>query len=123
MDDGLPLKKTLELCHMVIGVRFVFQQILPSGFLSRIFVYIVNNIKMLSYDGIDVSEGININKTTASLDVCNGGHSVLMMYMNFSNITCINIHGVDYRISNGIRKREAITLLQNADLNEKSGTL
>ena len=123
MDDGLPLKKTLELRHMVIGVRFVFQQILPSSFFSRIFVYIVNNIKMLSYDGIDVSEGIDINKTTASLDVCNGCHGVLMMYMNFSNITSINIHGVDYRISNGIRKREAISLLQNADLNEKSGTL
>ena len=66
----------------------------------------MNNITMLYYDRIDVSEGIDINKTSASKDcdighcwyfldkgfkfqpnVCNVCHDVLMMSMNLSNIT------------------------------------
>ena len=68
------------------------------------------------YDRIDVSEGINVNKTNVSKecdichylyfldkgfkfqpDVCSGYHDVLMMSMNLSNIAILNIHGVDYR--------------------------
>ena len=60
---------------------------------------------MLHYDRINLSEGININKTSASreciichywyilekgfkfqLDVCNGCHHLLMMSMNLNNI-------------------------------------
>ena len=63
---------------------------------------------MLYYDGIDISKGIYINKTSASkqcdtchywyfLDkgftfqryVCNGCHDVLMMSINFNNIAIL----------------------------------
>ena len=97
---------------------------------------------MLYYDRIYVSEGIDVNTTSASkecnichywyllnegfkfqADVCNGCHGVLMMSTNLSDIATLNIHGVDYRcIINGISKTEAVSLLQNVDLNEKSGT-
>ena len=98
---------------------------------------------MLYYNRIDVSEGINVNKTSESKecdicyywyfldkgfkfqpDLCNGCHDVLMMSMKFSNIAILNIHGADYRcIISRISTNEAINLMQNIDLTEKSGTL
>ena len=47
-----------------------------------------------------------------------------MMSMNLSNIAILNIKGSDYCcIISLISKSEAIKLLQNTDLTEKSGTL
>ena len=44
--------------------------------------------------------------------------------MNLSDISILNIKNADYRCTiNGISKSEAIVLLQNIDLLEKSGTL
>ena len=57
-------------------------------------------------------------------DICNGCHDVLMMSVNLSHITILNIHGADYCcIINGISKSDAINLTQNIDLTGKSGTL
>ena len=98
---------------------------------------------MLYFDRIDVSEGISVNKTSTSKEcdifrywyflnfgfkpqsnVCNRCHDLLMMFMNLSNIAILNIEVSDYRcIISLISKNEAINLLQNADLTEKSGTL
>ena len=47
-----------------------------------------------------------------------------MMSKNVSNIAILNIKGSDYRcIISLISKNEAINLLQNANLTEKSGTI
>ena len=47
-----------------------------------------------------------------------------MMPVNLSNITISENKNVDYcSIISGISKSEAISLLQNIDLAEKSGTL
>ena len=98
---------------------------------------------MIYYDRIDVSEGIDVNKTSASKEcdvchywyflnysfkfqpnVCNRCHDLLMMSMNLSDIAILNIKGSDYRcIISLISKNEAINLLQNGDLTDKSGTL
>ena len=98
---------------------------------------------MLYFDRIDVSEGIDFNKTSASKEcdicpycyflnkgfkfqsnVCSRFHDLLMMSMNLSDIAILNFKGYDYRgIISGIRKSEAINLMQNTDLTEKSGTL
>ena len=57
-------------------------------------------------------------------NICNRYHDLLMMSMNLSNIAILNIKGSDYRcVISGISKNEAINLIQNADLTEKSGTL
>ena len=46
------------------------------------------------------------------------------MSMNLSNIAILKIHGVNYFcIITGIRKSEAVNLLQKSDLNKESGTL
>ena len=98
---------------------------------------------MLYYGRIDVSEGTNINKTVSSKEcdicyycyflnkgynfqpyVCNRYHDLLTMSMKISDIAILNIKGADYRcIISGISKSEAINLMQNIDLTEKSGTL
>ena len=98
---------------------------------------------MLYYDRIDVSEGIDVNKTSESkacdifhywyfLDkafkfqpnVCDGCHDLLVMSVNLSNIAILNIKCFDHcYIISRISKNEAINLLQHADLTEKSGTL
>ena len=57
-------------------------------------------------------------------DACNEFHDVLMMSINLNDIAILSIHGVDYHcIIHGISKSEAMGLLRNANLNEKSGTL
>ena len=96
---------------------------------------------MAYFDRTDVSESIDVNKTSASKvliiwhywyfldkgfkvipDVWgNGFHDVLITSMNVNNIAILNICGVDYCcIINGISKVEAIKLLQIATLNEKN---
>ena len=57
-------------------------------------------------------------------NVCNRCHDLLMMSMNLDDIAILNIKGSVYCcIINRISKNEAINLMQNADLTEKSGTL
>ena len=83
----------------------------------------MNNLKMLYFDKIDVSEGIDVNKTSGSKEcdichcwyflnkgfkfqpyVCNRCHDLLMS-MNLSNIYILNIKNADYHcIISGINK-------------------
>ena len=92
--------------------------------------------KMIYYDKTDVSEVIDVNKTSASKEcdvfhywyflnysckfqpnVCNRCHDLLMMSVNLGDIAILNIKGSDYCcIICLIRKNKAINLLQNADL-------
>ena len=100
-------------------------------------IYII--YKMLYYDRLDVSEGIDVNKTSASTECiichyqyflnkgfrfqpavcCNSSHDVLLMSIDIKSIANLNIHGGDYHcIIVGITKSKAIDLLKNVDLNE-----
>ena len=57
-------------------------------------------------------------------NVYNRCHDLLMMSVNLSDIAILNIKGSDLSlIIRLISKNEAINLMQNADLTEKSGTL
>ena len=98
---------------------------------------------MLYFNRSDVSEGIDVNKTSEpkQVDIChyqyfldkgfkfkpnvdNGCHDLLMTSKNFSDIAFLNIKASDYHCIIGrISKNEAINLMQNADLTEKIGTL
>ena len=98
---------------------------------------------MLYFDRIDIYEGIDVNKTSASKEcdichywyflnysfklqsnACNRCHDLLMMSMNLNDIAILNIKGSDYGCNISlISKNEAINLTQNADLTKKSGTL
>ena len=100
---------------------------------------------MLHYDRIDVSEETDVSKTKTGEskecdichywyflnqgfkfqpNVCNGCHNLLMMFVNLSDVTIPIIKGCDYCcIVSRISKNEAINLMQNTDLTEKSRTL
>ena len=95
---------------------------------------------MLYFDRIQVSEGVDINKTSTlkecdichywyflnysfkfQTNVCNRCLNLLMMFMNLSSIAILNIKGSDYRcIVSLISKNEDINLMQNADLTKKA---
>ena len=60
-DDNLPLK-AFEFYDMIIAVTSVFHE--GNNYYSQAFLgECLYNLKMLEYDKIDVSEGINVNKT------------------------------------------------------------
>ena len=103
----------------------------------------MNNIKMLCFDRIDVSEGIDVNKTSKSKKcdichywyflnkgfkfqphICNKCHDLLMISIGLSDVAVLNVEGSGYHyIISRISKSEAVKLFQNTDLTEKSGTL
>ena len=94
---------------------------------------------MLQYDRIDVSKGIDINKTSESKEfmlchywcfkdvgykfqpyLCNGCHAISMMAFELKNIAILNAKGVDYRcILWGVSRDEAVNRLNNSVLEEK----
>ena len=71
----------------------------------------VNSIDILYYDRIEVSEGININNSSASKEciICHYWYFLDKRFkfqpMNLNNITFLNIHYFDYCcITNGISR-------------------
>ena len=98
---------------------------------------------MLYYYRTDVSEGIDVNKTSPSkeCDIChywyflnyilkfqpnvfNRCHDLLLMFLNLSDIAILNIKDSDYCCTISlISKNEAINLLQNDDLTEKKWSM
>ena len=94
---------------------------------------------MLQYDRIDVSEGIDINKTSESKErmlchywyfkdvgykfqpyLCNACHTVSMIVYELKNIAILNAKGVAYRcILWGISRDEAVNKLNNSALEYK----
>ena len=93
---------------------------------------------MLYFHRIDISEGIDVSKTSASKEcdichswyflkysfkfqsnVCNKYHDLLMMPMNLRDIATLNIKGSDYCcIVSLIIKNEVISLMQSANLTQ-----
>ena len=98
---------------------------------------------MLKYDRIDISEGIDINKTNASKEcgichywyfldknfnyepyLCNGCHDLMQKAMNFNDVAIVSIKGNDYRIHFWYMSKDyAISMINNSNLDEKTGSL
>ena len=98
---------------------------------------------MLEYDRIDISEVIDINKTNAPKEcdichycyfldknfnyesyLCNGCHDLMQKAMNFNDFAITSIKGNDYRIHFCyIGKDDAISIINNSSLNEKTGSI
>ena len=95
---------------------------------------------MLEYDRIDISKGIDINKTNPSKEcdiywyfldknfnyepyLCNGCHDLMQKGMNFIDVAIVSIKGNDYRIHFWyISKHDAINIMKSSDF-KKSGSL
>ena len=98
---------------------------------------------MREYDRIDISEGIDVNKTSASKEcdvyhywyfldksfnyepyLCNGCHDLMQKAINFNDVAIVSIKENDYRIQFWyMRKDETISIMHYSRLNEKTGLL
>ena len=95
-------------------------------------------------DRINISEGIDVNKSNDKLkecDICHywyfldknftfeqypcdGCHDLMEKAMSFNNVVIVSIKGSDYIIHFWyVRKDDAISIMHNSNLSDKTGTL
>ena len=98
---------------------------------------------MLKYDRIDISEGIDVNKTSASKEcdicrylyfkdicfkyesyLCNSCHDLMQKAMSFNNVAIVHVKGSAYRTHFWyMSKDDAINIMNNSNLVDKNGVL
>ena len=98
---------------------------------------------MLEHDRIDISEGIDVNKTNLSKEcdifhylyfkdigfkyekyLCNGCHDLMQKAMSFDNVAIVYVKGSAYRINFWyIGQDDAINIMNGSNLVDKSGVL
>ena len=98
---------------------------------------------MLEYEGIDISEGIDVNKTNLLKEcdichylyftdigfkyepyLCNGCHGLMQKAMSFNNIAIAYVKGNAYRINfRYMSKDDAINIMNGSTLLDKRGVL
>ena len=98
---------------------------------------------MLEDDRTDISEGINVNKTSLSNEcdichylyfknigfkyepyLCNGCHDLMQKAMSFNNVAIVYVKGSAYRINFWyMSKNDAINIMNGSNLVDKSGVL
>ena len=98
---------------------------------------------MLEYDRIDISEGIDVNKTNLSKEcdichywcfkdigfkyephLCNGCHDLMQKAMSFNTIAITYVRGSAYRINFWYRSKDgAINIINGSNLVDKKGVL
>ena len=96
--------------------------------------------KMLYYNKVKVSDGIDINKSNKSKEcmichywyfedigykyereVCNGCHDISMIAYELENITKLNVKDIDHRcVIWNMTINDAIDKLKNSELDDKS---
>ena len=98
---------------------------------------------MLEYDRIDISEGIDVNKTSLSKEcdichywyfkdigfkyepyLCNGCHDLMQKTMSFNDVAIVYIKGSAYRMHFwDMSKNVAISLINDSNLVDAKGVL
>ena len=98
---------------------------------------------MLEYDRINVSEGIDVNKTNASKEsdichcwyfedigfkcepcLCNGCHDLMRKAMSFNDVAIVYVKGNAYRTLFLVHEQnDAISITNNSNLIDKKGVL
>ena len=98
---------------------------------------------MLEYDRIDISEGIDVNKTSASKEcdichywyfeeigfkyepyLCNSCHDLMQKAMSFDDVAIVYVKGSAYKIHFWhMSKNNAISIMNNSNFVDKKGVL
>ena len=98
---------------------------------------------MLEHDRINISKGMDVNKTNASkefdvchywyfkdiglkydLYLCNGCHDLMQKAMTFNDVAIVYVKGNTYRIHFWyMSKNDAISIMNNSNLIDKKGVL
>ena len=133
-DDDLPLNKPLKFHAMTIIIRSVFEE--DDKFYLQLFLddalYELHiKKKMLEYDRIDILEGMDVNKTSASkeCDICHfwyfkyigfkyeprGCHDLMQKAMIFNDVAIFMLKKVLTKFTFGI--------MNNFNLVDKKGVL
>ena len=141
-DDDLPLNKTLKFHAMTIIIRSVFEE--DDKFYLQLFLddalYELHIKKMLEYDRIDILEGMDVNKTSASkeCDICHfwcfkyigfkyephGCHDLMQKAMIFNDVAIFYVKESAYKIYIWyMSKGDAISIMNNFNLVDKKGVL
>ena len=96
---------------------------------------------MLEYNRIDISEGIDVNKTNLSKEcdichywyfkdigfnydpyLCNGCHNLMQKAMSFNNVAAVYVKGSAYRINFWyMSKNDTINIMNASYLVDKRG--
>ena len=138
-DDNLPLNKILKFRVLTIIIRNIFEK--DGKYYPRIFLDdCLYEIKMLEYDRLDLSGGIDINKSNDKskecdichywyfLDknfsyqphLCNGCHNLMQKAMSFNDVAIVSVKGNDYRIHVWyMSKDDATSIVHNSNLIDK----
>ena len=127
---------------MTIVVRSVFEE--NGKFYPHVYLdECLYDIKMLKYHRIDISEGIDVNKTNVSKKcdifhycyfkdigfkfescLCNGYHDLLRKAINFNDVAIVSVKRKDYRIHFCyMSKSDAINTMNNSNLIDRKGVL
>ena len=123
---------------MTITIRSVFEE--DSNFYPQLFLDdTFYELNMLEYEKIDISEGIDVNKTNLSKEcdichywyfkdigfkyepyLCNGCHDLMQKAMSFNNIAIVYVKGNVYRNNFWyISKDDAINIMNGSDSTNK----
>ena len=98
---------------------------------------------MLEYDRIDISEGIDVNKTSASKEcdichywyfeeigfkyepyLCNSCHDLMQKAMSFDDVAIVYVKESAYKIHFWhMSKNNAISIMNNSNFVDKKGAL
>ena len=98
---------------------------------------------MLEFDRIDISEGIDVNKISASREcdicsyqyfkdsgfkyesyLCNGCHDLMQKTMSFNNVAIVYVKGSAFRIHFWyMSTNDAINIMKDSNLIDKMGVL
>ena len=98
---------------------------------------------MVEYNRIDIPEGLDVNKMSASKEcdichywsfkdigvkyvpyLCNGCHDLMQKAMSFDYVAIVYVKGSAYRIQFWyMSKDDAISIMNNFNLNDKKGFL
>ena len=107
-----------------------------ANIIPKLFQTVCMNYKMLEYDKIDISEGIDMNKTSESKEcdichywqfsdknfsyepyICNGCHNLIQKATSFDNGAIVSIKSYSYRIHFWyMNKNDAINKMKNSNL-------
>ena len=98
---------------------------------------------MIEYGRIDISEGVDVNRTNLSKEcdifhychfknigfkyepyLCNGCHDLMQKAMSFNNVAVIHVKGSAYRVIFWyMSKNDAINIINGSNLVDKRGVL
>ena len=142
IDDDLPLNKPIKFPTLTIIIRCVFQEgetLYPRIYLDECLY----ELKVLEYDRVGISEGIDIKKTNASKEckICHfwyfkdigfkyephistGCHGLMPKAVIFNNIAIVYAKSSAYRIHFWyMSKDDAINIRNNSSLIDKMDVL